>query len=102
MTGGHTSRRPGTMKVEWISAPHDRPRCKATDEQGRRCREPVVWDDPTNRPVSTRRKAHGGLADAALVGRRSPVLKKLSHRIGRATGAVSILATNVKKLETIS
>jgi hypothetical protein len=90
------------MKVEWISAPHDRPRCQATDAQGRRCREPVVWDDPTNRPVSTRCQAHGGLADAALVGRRSPDLKELSHRIGPTTGAVNIPATTVKKLGTIS
>lgn len=48
-------------------APQDLPRCIESDAQGRRCREPVVWDHVNNRPISTRCQAHGGLMDAALM-----------------------------------
>jgi hypothetical protein len=57
------------METQWISAPHDRPRCRALDRQGQRCRQPVLWDEAANRPLSTRCPRHGGLDDAALVGR---------------------------------
>jgi hypothetical protein len=57
------------METQWISAPHDRPRCRALDRHGQRCRQPVLWDEGANRPLSTRCQRHGGLADAALVGR---------------------------------
>lgn len=86
------------MHMRWISAPHGRPRCRATDSQGRRCREPVVWDESTNRPVSTRCKAHGGLADAALVGRRSPDSTESSDGFRQVTGAVVIPAISPKRL----
>lgn len=64
------------MESQWTTTPNSRPRCRATDEYGRRCRAPVVWDDRTNRPVSSRCQDHGGLVDAAIVGRRSRDLKK--------------------------
>lgn len=60
------------MKMQWISSLQDRPRCRASDGAGRRCREPVLWDERTNRPLSTRCQAHGGLADVALMGWRLP------------------------------
>ena len=56
------------MKTRWISSIQDRPRCRASEGDGRRCREAVLWDERTNRPLSTRCGAHGGLADAALLG----------------------------------
>ncbi len=58
------------MAKHWTSARHDRPRCKATDAHGLRCCNPVVWDDLTDRPLSTRCQGHGGLDDAALMVRR--------------------------------
>lgn len=57
------------METQWISAPHDRPRCRALDRQGQRCRQAVLWDETANRPLSSRCRHHGGLADAALLGR---------------------------------
>ena len=55
------------MDTNWTSVPYDLPRCIGSDAHGRRCREPVVWHHVTNRPISTRCQAHGGLADAALM-----------------------------------
>lgn len=57
------------MKTQWISLPQDRPRCSAANVDGRRCREPVLWDEQANRPLSTRCRDHGGLADAAMTTR---------------------------------
>ena len=61
------------MSASAIVLGSDRPRCRATDGQGRRCRARVVWDDAANRPVSTRCETHGGLADAAVIGQQPSV-----------------------------
>ena len=60
------------MKTRWISSPQDRPRCRAADVDGRRCREPVLWDERANRPLSTRCEVHGGLADASVTAQAVP------------------------------
>ncbi len=80
------------MESRWISAPRDRPRCRATDRQGRRCREPVLWDEAANRPLSTRCPRHGGLADATLIGRpaaESPA--RWGTLLGRPAGLFALV-----------
>jgi hypothetical protein len=52
----------------------------------------VVWDEAVNRPVSTRCQAHGGLADAALMGWRSPDVKEESSTMSAMPGSVHTLA----------
>lgn len=89
------------MKTRWISSLQDRPRCRVADGDGLRCREPVLWDERTNRPLSTRCGAHGGLADAAVMGWRSLDLNETRDKIEPARGAVNVLANSVKKLSTI-
>lgn len=89
------------MQTQWISAPHDRPRCRANDTQGWRCRQPVVWDEATNRPLSTRCERHGGLADAAFMGCCSPDVKEPAGKMTAVAEAVHVLATSVQKLRTL-
>jgi hypothetical protein len=89
------------MEMKWIGASHDRPRCIGTDAQGRRCREPVVWDHTTDRPMSTRFETHGGLVDAALMSWRSPDMKETPDKMHLVTGAVNVLANSMKKLPTV-
>jgi len=89
------------MEKRWISSPQDRPCCRATDGQGRRCHRPVLWDEQTNRPLSSRCQAHGGLADAALVGGLSSEMKEMPDRIEPAIGTSGVLANSVKNLQAM-
>lgn len=75
------------MEMKSISGPHNRPRCIGTDAQGRRCRKPVAWDETTNRPLSTRCQAHGGLMDAALMSCQSLDPAGMPHTANAGTGA---------------
>jgi hypothetical protein len=88
------------MESPWISAPHDRPRCRATEAHGQRCREPVVWDDAANRPVSTRCRVHGGLNDAALIGGHSPYVNQDTGIIRPSAGAIDTASTSMKKISS--
>ena len=65
------------MKTRWISSLQDRPRCRASNGDGRRCREPVLWGERSNRPLSTRCEVHGGLADAAMTTRTTALGRQL-------------------------
>jgi len=76
----------------------NRPRCMGTDAQGRRCREPVVWDHTTARPMSTRCEAHGGLADAALMSWQSLDPADLPGELGSGAGAADVRADSQKTL----
>jgi hypothetical protein len=57
------------MNTKAMTLESERPQCIGAEAQGRRCREPVVWDHTTDRPISTRCEAHGGLVDATVIGR---------------------------------
>ena len=57
------------MSTNAMTLESERPQCIGAEAQGRRCREPVVWDHTTDRPISTRCEAHGGLVDATVIGR---------------------------------
>ena len=89
------------MNTRWISSLQERPRCRVTDGEGLRCREPVLWDEGTNRPLSTRCQAHGGLADATLMGRLSREMTDPLEGISSVSSTVSVLAKSAKKLPTM-
>jgi hypothetical protein len=82
------------MNTTAIVLGSDRPRCRATDGQGQRCRARVVWDNATNRPVSTRCEAHGGLADAALIRRQVPDLTDMPSKARAGTAAAKVPANS--------
>jgi hypothetical protein len=88
------------MEMHWISDAHDRPRCIGTDAQGRRCREPVLWDDLTNRPVSTRCQAYGGLADAALMSWQSLDPADMPNKVRAGTGDADAPPNSPKTVRT--
>jgi hypothetical protein len=88
------------MEMKWIGAPHDRPRCIGTDAQSRRCWEPVLWDDLTNRPVSTRCQAYGGLADAALMSWPSLDPADMPNKVRAGTGDADALPNSPKTVRT--
>ena len=71
-----------------------------TDAQGRRCREPVVWDHTTARPMSTRCEAHGGLADAAVMSWQSLDPTDAPGKLGSRAGAADVRAGAPKPLRT--
>ncbi len=88
------------MDIAWITLRSELPQCTGTDAQGRRCCEPVVWDQVTARPISTRCQAHGGLADGALMGWQSPDLTEMPSKVCTGIGTASILANSLKTLRT--
>ena len=75
------------MNTTAIDLGSDRSRCIGTDAQGQRCGEPVVWDPGTDRPISTRCEAHGGLVDAALISWQSLDLTDMPNKVRAGTGA---------------
>lgn len=89
------------MKTRWISSLQDRPRCRAADGAGQRCREPVLWDERTNRPLSTRCQAHGGLADATLTGWRLPDGNEPPDRMVPVCCAENVRESSARKRQTM-
>ena len=88
------------MNTNAISPASDRPRCIGTDAQGWRCCEPVVWDPGTDRPISTRCEAHGGLVDAALISWQSLDLTDMPHTANAGTAASDDLDNSPETLRT--
>ena len=69
------------MEMRSFSSLQERPRCRASDGDGRRCCARIMWNEQTNRPLSTRCQFHGGLADAALMGWSLEEMKDLADTI---------------------
>ena len=88
------------MDMNAITPASDRPLCIGTDAQGRRCREPVAWDEATARPLSTRCQAHGGLMDAALMSCQSLDPADMPLTANSGTGAGDGLDNSPETLRT--
>jgi hypothetical protein len=60
----------------------------------------VAWDESTNRPLSTRCQAHGGLMDAALMSWQSLDPADMPGKPGSGAGAANVRADAPKTLRT--